>query len=96
MSMYPYKPDRIYRVKAWTIKIFDDEGIALCHRPKNINVVVTKDAYHITRLPKYVIKFLWDIGFLHMWKDAQLEKSALRLREIRMRYENSINRKEVI
>jgi len=94
--MYPYKPDKIYRVKAWTIKIFEDEGIALCHKPKNINLIVTKDTYRITRLPKYVIKFLWDIGFLRMWRDAQVEKSALRLRELRMRYENSPNRKEVM
>ena len=94
--MYPYKPDRIYRVKMWTIKIFDDEGIALCHKSKNINIVVTKDTYRITKLPKYVIEFLWNIGFLHMWRDVQVEKSALRLRELRMRYENSPNRKGVI
>jgi len=94
--MYPYKPDRIYQVKAWTIKIFEDKGIALCHRPKNINIIVTKDTYRITKLPKYVIEFLWDIGFLHMWRDTQIEKSALRLRELRMRYENSPNRKRLM
>ena len=94
--MYPYKPDRVYQVKAWTIKIFEDEGIALCHKPKNINIVVTKDTYRITKLPKYVIEFLWNIGFLYMWRDTQVEKSALRLRELRMRYENSPNRKGVM
>ena len=35
--MYPYKPDKVYQVGAWTIKIFEQEGKALLHKGKNIN-----------------------------------------------------------
>jgi len=91
---YPYQPDEIYKVGAWIIKVFEDEGIVLCHKGKNINVVVTKDTYRITKLPKNVIDFLWKIGFMQRWRDTQVEKSALRLRQIRIRWEKSPNRRK--
>jgi len=90
---YPYQPDEIHKIGAWIIKIFKDEDIVLCHKGKNINVVITKDTYRITKLPKNVIDFLWKIGFMQKWKERQIEKTVLRLRDIRIRWENSPNRK---
>ena len=94
--MYPYKPDKVYHIGAWTVKIFEQEGKALLHKGKNINYVIDREVDYMNKLPKYLVKFLWDIGFLQEWRDQKVLEVALRLKSLRERYEKSPNRKKVI
>lgn len=86
--MYPYEADKTYRCKAWTIRVYESEHIALCKRRGGLVYVISDDTDIIVHLPQYVKDRLLKIGFLKKWKEAQIRKCAERLRQLATNFED--------
>ena len=86
-NRYPYAPDKTYRVKAWTIRVYESEHILMCRRRDGLTSIISDDTDVIARIPEYVRNYLLKRGLLKCWKDAQLRKSAERLRQLATKYE---------
>jgi len=80
---YPYKPDKVVRVKAWIIKFFNDEHIAICKRLNSrLSFVISDETDDLTKLPKYVIRELERHLFLGRWRAVKVQQCITRLNEI--------------
>ena len=92
---YPYKPDKVVRVKAWIIKFFEREHIAICKRLNSrLSFVISDETYDVTHLPKYVIRELERHLFLGRWRAVQVQKSVTKLNEISLKMQKLLEREK--
>lgn len=92
-NRYPYAPDKTYRIKAWTIRVYETEHILMCRRRDGLTSIISDDTDVIARIPEYVRNYLLKRGLLKCWKDAQLRKSAERLRQLATNYEDFLKKR---
>ena len=93
-NKYPYVPDKTYRIKAWTIRVYESEHILMCRRSDGLTSIISDDTDVIARIPEYVRNYLLKRGLLEAWKEAQISKSLERIRQRVTKYQQFLrNRK---
>ena len=92
-NKYPYTPNKTYRIKAWTIRVYEDEHIIMCRRRDGLTSIISDDTDIIARIPDYVRNYLLKRGLLKTWKDAQIRKSAERLRQLATNYQQFLKKR---
>jgi len=88
-------PDKQYRWGNWRALIYNQNHTVILLRSDGKTLIVKQTTESVDRVPEYIKDRLWRIGFLGQWRDEQVRRTAIRLKELANQHERFLRTEQL-